>query len=81
MLDKEKKFIDEHGSYVGAELQWSIDDVFMVAKDMRVKISDEDAKRVLIATLQDNYDLMNFICEAIANTIEYMDEQQLINLK
>jgi len=81
MLDKEKKFIDEHGSYVGCELQWSIDDVFMVARDMRVKISDEDAKRVLIATLQDNYDLMNFICEAIGNTIEYMDGQQLINLK
>jgi len=81
MLDKEKKFIDEHGSYVGCELQWSIDDVFMVAKDMRVEISDEDAKRVLIATLQDNCDLMNFIWEAIGNTIEYMDGEQLINLK
>ena len=81
MLDKEKKFINEHGSYVGSELQWSIDDVFMVAKDMRVKISDKDAKRVLVSALHDNYDLMNFIMEAIANTIEYMDEQQMINLE
>ena len=76
-----KRPINEDGLYVGSELQWSLEDVLMVADDMKVKISKKDAERVLVATLQDNYDLMNFIMEAIAQNIEYMDEQQLINLE
>lgn len=76
-----KQPINEDGLYVGSELQWSLEDVLMVADDMKVKISKKDAERVLVATLQDNHDLMNFIMEAIAQTIEYMDEQQLINLE
>lgn len=66
--------------YVGSELNWGVEDVYMVAKDMGVTISTNDAKRVLIAALEDNYDLMGFINEEIAKTIEYMDEQQLIEL-
>ena len=79
MLDKNKKLIKKN-MYVGSELKWGVEDVYTVAKDLGVRISTNDAKRVLIAALEDNYDLMGFINEEIAKTIEYMDEQQLIEL-
>ena len=75
-----KKELIKKNMYVGSELNWGVEDVYMVAKDMGVTISTNDAKRVLIAALEDNYDLMGFINEEIAKTIEYMDEQQLIEL-
>ena len=75
-----KKELIKKNMYVGSELNWGVEDVYMVAKDLGVRISTNDAKRVLIAALEDNYDLMGFINEEIAKTIEYMDEQQLIEL-
>jgi hypothetical protein len=75
-----KKELIKKNMYVGSELNWGVEDVYMVAKDLGVTISTNDAKRVLIASLEDNYDLMGFINEEIAKTIEYMDEQQLIEL-
>ena len=75
-----KQLINEDGLYAGSEIIWGVEDVYTVAKDLGVRISTNDAKRVLIAALEDNYDLMGFINEEIAKTIEYMDEQQLIEL-
>lgn len=75
-----KQLINEDGLYAGSEIIWGVEDVYTVAKDLGVRISTNDAKRVLIAALEDNYDLMGFINEEIAKTIEYMDGQQLIEL-
>ena len=75
-----KQLINEDGLYAGSEIIWGVEDVYTVAKDLGVRISTNDAKRVLIAALEDNYDLMGFINEEIAKTIEYMDGQQLREL-
>ena len=75
-----KQLINEDGFYAGSEIIWGVEDVYTVAKDLGVRISTNDAKRVLIAALEDNYDLMGFINEEIAKTIEYMDGQKLIEL-
>ena len=80
MLDKNKKLINEDGFYAGSELMWGMDDVRNVLErfGMATTTSKEDVERILIASFQDNYRLMESIDEAIGNTITFMiDEKQL----
>lgn len=60
--------------YRGSELVWSTDDVSQIASEMGYKLSDEDMKRVLKATFEDNEYLMQLINEQIQDTITYMIE-------
>lgn len=60
--------------YRGSELVWSTDDVSQIASEMGYKLSDEDMKRVLNATFEDNEYLMQLINEQIQDTITYMIE-------
>ena len=60
--------------YRGSELTWSTDDVSRIASEMGYKLSDEDMKRVLNATFEDNEYLMQLINEQIQDTITYMIE-------
>ena len=74
------KLIDEDGFYAGGELMWGLDDVRNVLErfGMATTTSKEDVERILIASFQDNYRLMETIDEAIGDTIAYMiDEGQL----
>ena len=72
--------IDLQGRYIGSELVWTTDDVLRIINERDESASREDLERVLIATFQDNYDLMNYINECIAEAVSYMDEQQEIKL-
>ena len=72
--------INLQGRYIGSELVWTTEDVLRIINERDESASREDLERVLIATFQDNYDLMNYINECIAETVSYMDEQQEIKL-
>jgi hypothetical protein len=75
-----KKLINEDGFYAGSELKWGMDDVRNVLErfGMATTTSKEDVERILIASFQDNYQLMGVIDEAIGDTIVHMiDEGQL----
>jgi len=77
-----KQLINEDGFYAGSELKWGMDDVRNVLErfGMATTTSKEDVERILIASFQDNYRLMETIDEAIGDTIAYMiDEKQLNN--
>ncbi len=71
------KLIDEDGFYVGSEIKWGMDDVRNVLERFgrATTTSKEDVERILIASFQDNYMLMQQINEAIGNTIVYMIEE------
>ncbi len=77
MLDKNKKLINEDGFYAGSELMWGMDDVRNVLERFgrATTTSKEDVERILIASFQDNYRLMETIDEAIGDTIAYMIEE------
>ena len=78
MLDKNKKLISEDGFYVGSELMWCMDDVIRVLNEMDMTASKEDVERILIASFQDNHMLMQYINDAIGDTIiDMIDEGQL----
>ena len=78
MLDKNKKLINEDGFYAGSELIWGMDDVRNVLERFgrATTTSKEDVERILIASFQDNYRLMEAIDEAIGDTIAYMIEEE-----
>ena len=71
------KLIDEDGFYVGSEIKWGMDDVRNALERFgrATTTSKEDVERILIASFQDNYMLMQQINEAIGNTIVYMIEE------
>lgn len=77
MLDKNKKLINEDGFYAGSELMWGMDDVRNVLERFgrATTTSKEDVERILIASFQDNYRLMEAIDDAIGDTIVYMIEE------
>lgn len=81
MLDKNKKLINEDGFYEGSELKWGMDDVRNVLERFGIAstTSREDVERVLIASFQDNFRLMEAIDEAIVDTIEYMINEGQLN--
>ena len=70
--------INKEGYYTGSELQWSVEDIelFVQANDM--EFSQEDYKRILNATFEDNEMLMETIQDSIGLTIDFMlDEGEL----
>jgi len=73
--------INEEGYYTGSELQWNVEDVEIFAQANDMEFSQEDYKRILKATFEDNQMLMEIIQESIALTIDFMlDEGELKKL-
>ena len=73
--------INKEGYYVGPELQWNVEDVEIFAQANDLEFSQEDYKRILKATFEDNEMVINAIQESIAITIDYMlDEGELKKL-
>lgn len=72
-----KQLINEDGFYAGSELMWGMDDVRNVLERFgrATTTSKEDVERILIASFQDNYRLMEAIDDAIGDTIVYMIEE------
>jgi|TARA_R100001463_G_C3503050_1_gene219301 hypothetical protein len=70
-----KQLINEDGFYAGSELMWSLEDVLRVLNEMNMTASKKDLGRVLIASFQDNDMLMQYINDAIGETIAYMIEE------
>ena len=65
--------ISKDGFYVGPEVHWNVDDVEAIAiSDFELELSEEDLKRVLIASFQDNDWLMERMHDCIKDTIHYM---------
>lgn len=64
--------IDDEGYFRGAEMLWNIEDVEMIAQQEGYEISEEDLKRVLIASVGDNEWLMEQIRSAIESTMHWM---------
>jgi len=73
--------INKEGYYTGPELRWNIEDVEIFAQANDMEFSQEDYKRILKATFEDNQMLMEVIQESIALTIDFMlDEGELKKL-
>ena len=73
--------INEEGYYTGSEVQWNVEDVEIFAQANDMEFSQEDYKRILKATFEDNQMLMEVIQESIALTIDFMlDEGELKKL-
>tara|TARA_R110002020_G_scaffold384754_1_gene595724 strand:+ start:1364 stop:1603 length:240 start_codon:yes stop_codon:yes gene_type:complete len=70
--------INKEGYYTGSELQWSVEDVEIFAQANDMEFSQDDYKRILNATFEDNEILMEVIQESIGLTIDFMlDEGEL----
>ena len=73
--------INKEGYYIGPELQWNVEDVEIFAQADDMEFSQEDYKRILKATFEDNQMLMEVIQESIGLTIDFMlDEGELKKL-
>tara|TARA_Y100000385_G_scaffold94205_1_gene97364 strand:- start:798 stop:1040 length:243 start_codon:yes stop_codon:yes gene_type:complete len=73
--------INEEGYYTGSEVQWNVEDVEIFAQANDMEFSQDDYKRILKATFEDNQMLMETIQESIALTIDFMlDEGELKKL-
>ena len=73
--------INKEGYYTGSELQWNVEDVEIYAQANDMEFSQDDYKRILKATFEDNQMLMEIIQESIGITINYMlDEGELKKL-
>mgnify|MGYP001439148914 FL=1 len=73
--------INKEGYYTGPELRWNIEDVEIFAQANDMEFSQEDYKRILKATFEDNQMLMEVIQESIGLTIDFMlDEGELKKL-
>lgn len=70
--------INKEGYYIGPELQWGVEDIEYFAEANDMEFSEEDYKRILIATFEDNEKVSKAIQESIGITIDYMlDEGEL----
>lgn len=70
--------INKEGYYTGSELRWNVEDVEIFAQANDMEFSQEDYKRILKATFEDNQMLMEVIQESIGLTIDFMlDEGEL----
>jgi len=72
--------INEEGYYIGSEVRWNVEDVEIYAQANDMEFSQEDYKRILNATFEDNEYLMNRIQECIATTIDFMLEKGELKL-
>jgi len=70
--------INDEGFYVGASMQWSIEDVEMKAESRGITLSEQDLKKVLTSSLEDNDWLMESISNAISETLDYLLEENII---
>lgn len=73
--------IDENGYYIGSEVKWNVEDVEMFAQGNDMEFSQEDYKRILRATFEDNEMLMEIIQESIGLTIDSMLNEGELKLK
>ena len=64
--------VDDEGFFRGAEMLWNIEDVEMIAQQEGYELTQEDLKRVLIASFADNEWLMEQIRSAIESTMHWM---------
>jgi len=70
--------INKEGYYIGPELQWGVEDIEYFAEANDMEFSEEDCKRILRATFEDNEMVSKAIQKSIAITIDYMlDEGEL----
>ena len=67
--------VDDEGFFRGAEMLWNIEDVEMIAQQEGYELTEEDMKRVLIASFADNEWLMGEIRSAIESTMDWMIRQ------
>jgi len=74
----EYPLINDEGFYVGPSMQWSIEDVEMKAESRGITLSEQDLKKVLISSLEDNDWLMEAISNAISETLDYLLEENII---
>lgn len=74
------KNINEEGYYTGSEVQWNVEDVEIFAQANDMEFSQEDYKRILNATFEDNEVLMETIQESIGLTIDFMLDQGELKL-
>jgi len=80
-MKKEMTDINEEGYYTGSEVQWNVEDVEIFAQANDMEFSQDDYKRILKATFEDNQMLMEIIQKSIGLTIDYMlDEGELKKL-
>jgi len=63
--------------YTGSELKWSTEDVMRNAEHLEIKLTEEQALSILLATFKDNDSMMEYINNEISDTIAniYLDEQ------
>ena len=73
--------INGEGYYTGPELQWNVFDVEWFAQANDMEFSQEDYKRILNATFEDNELLMETIQESISLTIDFMLDEGELKLK
>ena len=57
--------------YTGSELKWSTEDVLRNAEHLDIKLTDEEAESILIATFENNDAIMEFINDEILETINF----------
>jgi len=71
--------INKDGVFIGAEMQWGVEDVTRILFERGKHASSrEDLERILLASFEDNEMVMNAINESIVITIDYMlDEGEL----
>ena len=70
--------INKEGYYIGPELEWGVEDIEYFAEANDMEFSEEDCKRILRATFEDNEMVSKAIQKSIAITIDYMlDEGEL----
>lgn len=67
--------VDDKGYFRGTEVLWNVEDVETIAKQEGCEISEEDMKRVLIASFADNEWLMEQIQWAIQDTMRWMIDE------
>ena len=63
--------------YTGSELKWSTEDVLRNAEHLDIKLTEEQALSILLATFKDNDSMMEYINNEISDTIAniYSDEK------
>ena len=59
-------------------MKWGLEDVEMKAESRGVTLSEQDLKKVLISSLEDNDYLMEAISDAISETLDYLLEENII---
>ena len=64
--------------YTGSELKWSTEDVLRNAEHLDIKLTEEQALSILLATFKDNDSMMEYINNEISDTIAniYSDNEK-----